>query len=172
MAWLDPGAFGTLGVGAGFALGAKAVHPDSPVLILYGDGACGFSLMDFDSFVRHRLPVVALIGNDACWAQIARDQVPWFNSSVGCELSYTSYDEVGRGLGARGVQFKEPTEDSEVRHQLGLALAKCLEGQSTVINALIGRTNFREGSISVGGGRRFRARRPKQQLVESKGIDR
>uniref|UniRef100_A0A183BVC6 2-hydroxyacyl-CoA lyase 2 n=1 Tax=Globodera pallida TaxID=36090 RepID=A0A183BVC6_GLOPA len=147
--WLDPGAFGTLGVGAGFALGAKAVHPDSPVLILYGDGACGFSLMDFDSFVRHRLPVVALIGNDACWAQIARDQVPWFNSSVGCELSYTSYDEVGRGLGARGVQLKEPTEESEVRHQLGLALAKCLEGQSTVINALIGRTNFREGSISV-----------------------
>ncbi|KAL3075407.1 hypothetical protein niasHT_036127 [Heterodera trifolii] len=85
--WLDPGAFGTLGCGAGFALGAKAVHPDCPVLILYGDGACGFSLMDIDSFVRHRLPVVALIGNDACLTQIARDQVPWFNSAVGCELS-------------------------------------------------------------------------------------
>ncbi|KAL3087490.1 hypothetical protein niasHS_008114 [Heterodera schachtii] len=173
--WLDPGAFGTLGCGAGFALGAKAVHPDCPVLILYGDGACGFSLMDIDSFVRHRLPVVALIGNDACWAQIARDQVPWFNSAVGCELSHANYDEVGTALGANGIRLEEPIDDAELRDRLRQALAQCQGrrrrnsavaeekdnaggnngttddngGQSTVINALIGRTNFREGSISV-----------------------
>jgi thiamine pyrophosphate-dependent acetolactate synthase large subunit-like protein len=64
---LDPGAFGTLGVGGGFALGAKAVYPDRPVVILWGDGSSGYSLMEFDTFVRHKLPVVALIGNDACW---------------------------------------------------------------------------------------------------------
>ncbi|KAI6234593.1 2-hydroxyacyl-CoA lyase 2 [Aphelenchoides fujianensis] len=98
--WLDPGAFGTLGVGGGFALGAKTVFPNRPVVILYGDG---YSLIEFDTFVRHKLPVIALIGNDACWSQIARDQVPWFNSAVGCELAHTAYEKVGEALGARGV---------------------------------------------------------------------
>ena len=54
--WLDPGAFGTLGVGGGFALGAKAVYPERPVLILWGDGSCGYSIMEYDTFTRHKLP--------------------------------------------------------------------------------------------------------------------
>lgn len=53
--WLDPGAFGTLGVGAGFALGAKLCYPDHLVLILYGDGSCGYSIVEFDTFVRHKV---------------------------------------------------------------------------------------------------------------------
>ena len=53
--WLDPGAFGTLGVGGGFALGAKMACPDRPVWILYGDGSCGYSIAEFDSFVRHKV---------------------------------------------------------------------------------------------------------------------
>lgn len=55
MKWLDPGAFGTLGVGAGFALGAKIVCPDRPVWIIFGDGAFGYSLSEFDTFVRHQV---------------------------------------------------------------------------------------------------------------------
>ena len=31
-------------------------------------------------------PVIALVGNDACWSQIAREQVPMFGSSIGCDL--------------------------------------------------------------------------------------
>lgn len=53
--WLDPGAFGTLGVGAGFALGAKLCYPDHLVVILYGDGSCGYSIVEFDTFVRHKV---------------------------------------------------------------------------------------------------------------------
>lgn len=53
--WLDPGAFGTLGVGAGFALGAKLCYPDHLILILYGDGSCGYSIVEFDTFVRHKV---------------------------------------------------------------------------------------------------------------------
>lgn len=78
--WLDPGAFGTLGVGAGFALGAKTVYPDRPVMIIWGDGSAGYSIVEFDTFVRNKLPVSALIGNDACWTQIAREQVPAFKT--------------------------------------------------------------------------------------------
>lgn len=97
MGWLDPGAFGTLGVGGGFALGAKLCRPDAEVWILYGDGSCGFSVAEIDTMTRHKLPVIALVGNDAAWTQIAREQVPVFGSSVACTLSVSTYfikDEV------------------------------------------------------------------------------
>lgn len=53
--WLDPGAFGTLGVGGGFALGAKLVRPESEVWIIYGDGSCGYSIAEIDTFTRHKV---------------------------------------------------------------------------------------------------------------------
>ena len=74
--WLDPGAFGTLGVGAGFALGAKLCRPEAEVWALFGDGALGYSIAEFDTFVRHGVPIIAVVGNDAGWTQIAREQVP------------------------------------------------------------------------------------------------
>lgn len=55
LTWLDPGAFGTLGVGAGFALGAKLVRPEASVWIIYGDGALGYSIMEYDTFLRHKV---------------------------------------------------------------------------------------------------------------------
>ena len=53
--WLDPGAFGTLGVGGGFALGAKLCRPDSDVWIIYGDGSLGYSVAEFDTYTRHKV---------------------------------------------------------------------------------------------------------------------
>ena len=64
LSWLDPGPFGTLGVGGGFALGSKSAYKDKEVWIIYGDGACAFSLAEFDTFVRHKLPVIAIVGNE------------------------------------------------------------------------------------------------------------
>lgn len=55
-------------------------------MIIYGDGSAGYSLMEFDTFVRHKLPVVGIVGNDACWTQIAREQVPHFKTAVACDL--------------------------------------------------------------------------------------
>ena len=55
LTWLDPGAFGTLGVGGGFALGAKLVRPDSEVWIIYGDGSCGYTIAEYDTFTRHNV---------------------------------------------------------------------------------------------------------------------
>ena len=55
LAWLDPGAFGTLGVGGGFALGAKLCRPDSDVWVIYGDGSLGYSVAEFDTFTRHKV---------------------------------------------------------------------------------------------------------------------
>ncbi|MDH5753238.1 MAG: thiamine pyrophosphate-binding protein, partial [Deltaproteobacteria bacterium] len=89
LSWLDPGVFGTLGVGAGFALGARMARPDSDVWIIYGDGSLGYSLAEMDTFARHGLGVAAVVGNDASWRQIARDQVKVLGDDVGTALSRT-----------------------------------------------------------------------------------
>jgi len=145
--WLDPGAFGTLGVGGGFALGAKLLFPDHDVWIVYGDGSLGYSVAEFDTFTRHKCPVIALVGNDAAWTQIAREQVPMFGSAVGTELSFTDYEVVAKGYGGDGVKL---TEDEQVSEALHTALKVTREeGKPFLINTLIGSTKFREGSISV-----------------------
>lgn len=144
--WLDPGAFGTLGVGAGFALGAKLCCPESEVWILYGDGSAGYSLSEFDTFARHALGIIAIVGNDACWTQIARDQVTYLKSDAGTRLRHTNYHEVARGFGGEGLQLKNPDQITPAlkrAQQFAKANVPCL------VNALIGTTDFRKGSISV-----------------------
>uniref|UniRef100_A0A2D4LM06 2-hydroxyacyl-CoA lyase 2 n=1 Tax=Micrurus spixii TaxID=129469 RepID=A0A2D4LM06_9SAUR len=148
LSWLDPGAFGTLGVGGGFALGAKLCRPDSEVWILYGDGALGFSIMEFDTFVRHRIPVIALVGNDACWTQISREQVPLLGSNVACALDYLDYHVVVEGLGGKGLLLTRQNED-QMDDIIRTAQSKCRNGQPILLNALIGKTTFREGSIAM-----------------------
>ncbi|XP_010638301.1 acetolactate synthase-like protein [Fukomys damarensis] len=146
--WLDPGAFGTLGVGAGFALGAKLCQPDAEVWCLFGDGAFGYSLIEFDTFVRHKIPVIALIGNDAGWTQISREQVPRLGSNVACGLAYTDYHKAAIGLGTRGLLLSRENEDQVVK-VLCDGQQQCRDGHPVVVNILIGRTDFRDGSISV-----------------------
>ncbi len=146
LTWLDPGPFGTLGVGAGFALGAKLVRPDANVWIIYGDGSVGYSLAEFDTFVRHNIPVIALVGNDAGWTQIARDQVVFFNDLVATELTDTDYHAAAVGFGGAGVKVDDPELVPEVLQE---ALDTAVSGQPILINALIGKTDFRKGSLSV-----------------------
>ena len=148
--WLDPGPYGTLGVGGGFALGAKLCRPDSDVWIIYGDGALGFSVPEFDTFTRFNLPVVALVGNDACWTQIAREQIPMFKSKVACFLDYSSYETVAEGFGGRGFLLDRDSDNAAIRDTLRQAQeVSRREKKPVLINCLIGKTNFREGSISV-----------------------
>ncbi len=144
--WLDPGVFGTLGVGAGFAMGAKLVRPEADVWLLYGDGAAGFSIMEFDTFARHGLPVIAVVGNDAGWTQIAREQVEVLGDDTGCPLTYMDYHKVAEGCGAVGILVKEP---GEVKDALAQALEHSRKGSPVLINAIIGKTDFRKGSISM-----------------------
>ena len=108
--WLDPGVFGTLGVGAGFALAAALARSGAEVWILFGDGACGWSLAEFETFVRHGVPVIAVVGNDASWAQIAREQVKTFHDEVGTALRRAAYHEVAAGFGAEGIVVKTNAE--------------------------------------------------------------
>jgi thiamine pyrophosphate-dependent acetolactate synthase large subunit-like protein len=146
LSWLDPGVFGTLGVGAGFALGAKLVFPDKDVWIIYGDGSAGYSLMEYDTFVRHKLPVISLIGNDACWSQIARDQVDFLKSDTAMNLAYSDYQDIGKAFGADGIKVKDLDAFNAAVIE---AQTKSRAGTPYIINAIIGKTDFRKGSISV-----------------------
>ena len=146
LAWLDPGVFGTLGVGAGFALGAALARPESEVWIIYGDGACGYSLIEFDTFVRHGIPVIAVVGNDAGWTQIAREQVKMLHDDVGTVLARTAYHEVAAGFGAEGILVKSA---ADVSAALARARAAARAGKPVLVNVWLDKTDFREGSISM-----------------------
>ena len=146
LTWLDPGVFGTLGVGAGFALGAAVCRPDSEVWIIFGDGACGYGLAEFDTFVRHGIPVIAVVGNDAGWTQIAREQVKMLHDDVATVLARTAYHEVAAGFGAVGLLVQSM---SEVPAALSRARAIAKAGKPVLVNVWLDKTEFREGSISM-----------------------
>lgn len=146
LSWLDPGVFGTLGVGAGFALGAKLCHPEKEVWLIYGDGSAGYSLAEFDTFVRHQIPVIAVVGNDACWSQIAREQVEMLQDEVGTVLAHTDYHRVAEGFGGKGLLLNESKQTGAVLSQ---ARQFAAEGHPVLINAHLGKTDFRKGSLSM-----------------------
>jgi acetolactate synthase-1/2/3 large subunit len=146
LAWLDPGAFGTLGVGAGFALGAKLCRPKSEVWVLFGDGALGYSLAEFDTFARHGIPIIGVVGNDAGWTQIAREQVEVLKDDVGTALAHTDYHRVAEGFGAAGLHVDDPELVPELLQQARQAAAA---GRPVLVNAVLGKTDFRKGSVSM-----------------------
>lgn len=146
LSWLDPGVFGTLGVGAGFALGAALARPAAERWLLWGDGASGYGLAELDSFVRHRIPVIAVVGNDAGWAQIAREQVKLLHDDVGTVLLRTAYHEVARGFGAQGIEVKY---QADVEPALRRAREIAASGLPVLVNVWLDKTDFREGSISM-----------------------
>ena len=146
LSWLDPGPYGTLGVGGGFAAGARLARPDAEVWVLYGDGSLAYSLAEFDSFARHGLPVIALVGNDASWAQIARDQIATLGDDVGTVLARTDYHAAAEALGGRGLRIERP---EEILPAFERAREWARAGSPVLINAILGPSDFRRGSISL-----------------------
>jgi acetolactate synthase I/II/III large subunit len=101
--WLDPGPFGCLGTGPGYALAAKLAHPERQVVLLLGDGAFGFAGMEFDTLARHGVNVVAVMGNNGIWALEKHPMEFLYGYSVAAELRpETRYDEVVEALGGYG----------------------------------------------------------------------
>jgi acetolactate synthase-1/2/3 large subunit len=101
------GAFGHLGVGLPFAIAGKLANPKRPVVLITGDGAFGFSAMEFDTAVRHDVPVIAVIANDGGWGQIRRGQRRDYGRTVGVELGPVRYDLMVDALGGYGVRVEK-----------------------------------------------------------------
>src|SRR5271165_4551243 len=109
--WLDPGPFGCLGTGAGYALAAKLAHPDRQVVLMLGDGAFGFSGLDFDTLARHGVNVVGLMGNNGIWALEKHPMEFLYGYSVAADLRPgTRYDQVVEALGGHGELVERPEE--------------------------------------------------------------
>jgi acetolactate synthase-1/2/3 large subunit len=109
--WLDPGPFGCLGSGPGYALAAKTAHPDRQVVLLLGDGAFGFSGMEFDTFARLGIDVVGVMGNNGIWALEKHPMEFLYGYSVAAELRPgTRYDQVVAALGGHGELVERPDD--------------------------------------------------------------
>ncbi|WP_347238500.1 acetolactate synthase [Dietzia sp. CQ4] len=109
--WLDPGPFGCLGAGLGAAIAARIARPSSQVVLLLGDGAAGFSLIDVDTLVRHDLPVVMVMGNNGAWGLEKGPMQMLYGYDVIADLApRTRYDEVVRALGGAGEMVTDPAQ--------------------------------------------------------------
>jgi len=129
--WMDPGPYGCLGAGPGAALAAKIAHPGRQVCLLLGDGAFGFSGLEFDTFVRHGVPVVGVMGNNGIWALEKHPMEFLYGYSVAADLQPgLRYDEVVRALGGHGELVEAP---GELRPALERAFAS---GKPALVNVL------------------------------------
>jgi acetolactate synthase-1/2/3 large subunit len=143
--WLDPGPLGTLGVGPGYAMAAKLAKPQSPVVIIYGDGSFGLHGMEFEAMVRQKINVVGIVGNDAAWQQIRRGQVQLYGEerAVATGLSFTHYEKVVEAVGGHGEYVERP---EQIRPALERALSA---GKPALVNIKIGSSDFRKDAISI-----------------------
>jgi acetolactate synthase-1/2/3 large subunit len=129
--WMDPGPFGCLGAGPGYALAAKLAKPDRQVCLLLGDGAFGFSGMDFDTLVRHGVPVVAVMGNNGIWALEKHPMEFLYGYSVAADLQPNCrYDQVVEALGGHGELVERP---EQLRPALERAFAS---GRPALVNVM------------------------------------
>jgi len=129
--WLDPGPFGCLGTGPGYALAAKLAHPERQVVLLVGDGAFGFAGMEFDTLARHGVNVVAVMGNNGIWALEKHPMEFLYGYSVAADLRPgTRYDQMVEALGCHGELVERP---ADVRPALERAFAS---GKPALVNVL------------------------------------
>jgi acetolactate synthase-1/2/3 large subunit len=119
--WLDPGPYGCLGTGMGYAMGARVSHPDRQVCVLMGDGAAGFSLMDVESLVRQKLPVVMVVGNNGIWGLEKHPMQAMYGYDVAADLQPgLRYDDVVTALGGAGETVTKAAD-------LGAALERAFD---------------------------------------------
>jgi len=141
--WLDPGPYGCLGAGLGAAIAARLARPSSQIVLLLGDGAAGFSLMDVDTLVRHNLPVVMVMGNNSAWGLEKGPMQMLYGYDVIADLApRTAYDEVVKALGGAGETVTDP-------RQIGQSLDRAFESNVpylvnviTDVNAAYPRATF------------------------------
>jgi acetolactate synthase-1/2/3 large subunit len=129
--WMDPGPFGCLGSGPGYAIAAKLARPDKQVCLLMGDGAFGFAGMEFDTMVRHGIPVVAVMGNNGIWALEKHPMEFLYGYSVAADLQPgCRYDQVVEALGGHGELVRRP---DQLKPALERAFAS---GKPALVNVL------------------------------------
>ena len=143
--WLDTGPYGCLGNGPGYAIAARVVRPSSQIVLLLGDGAAGFSLMDVDSMVRHKLPVVMVVGNNGMWGLEKHPMQAIYGWDVACDLQPgLHYDDVVKALGGAGETV---TDAADIGPALDRAFAS---GVPYMVNVLTDPTDVYPRTSNLG----------------------
>ena len=125
--------FGCLGVGLPFALAAKLAKPEKKVIQLTGDGSFGFNVMEFDTAIRHNLPIVCVIGNDGCWGMIKHtiEKIYINKDIIGCDLSIRNYEKIVEAIGGYGELVEKPSD-------IGPAMERAFaSGRPACLNVLV-----------------------------------
>jgi acetolactate synthase I/II/III large subunit len=141
--WLYVSSLGMLGSALPSALAAKVAYPDSRVIIVSGDGAFGFNAMEFDTAVRHKLNIVAILGNDSAWGIDRQIQLGLYGRAVATDLLQTRYDRVAQGLGGHG-EFVTRAEE------LAPALKRALgAGKPALLNVAVRQVVSPRGEAAI-----------------------
>jgi acetolactate synthase-1/2/3 large subunit len=123
-------ALGTLGVGLPFAIAAAAARPDEPVFCFIGDGTFGLCAMEFDTAVRHALPIIVVVSNNYGWRDVSHEQDAWFGPGrrIASELGDSDYEKIAEAFGGHGEVVEEPDD-------LRPALKRCVDaGVPAIVN--------------------------------------
>lgn len=129
--WLRLGPLGQLGAGLPFALACRYAAPDAQVVLFMGDGSLGFYLAEIDTAIRHNLPVVIVLGNDALWGIDRNFQLAYYGRAVATDLRFVRYDRVVEAMGGHG-------ELVERREDLSGALQRAFNsGKPALVNVVI-----------------------------------
>lgn len=131
---LNSGAFGCMGVGLPFGVGAKIAKPNTQVVVLHGDGSFGINAMEIDTAVRHKVPVICVISNNGGWTADPKQDKP------GRNLGYSRYDKMAQDFGAHGEYVEKP---QEIRPALDRAAAS---GKPSVVNVI---TDYRARASTI-----------------------
>jgi acetolactate synthase-1/2/3 large subunit len=145
--WMDPGALGSLGVGTGFALAAKLVHPHKEVLCYYGDGSFGMTAFDMETANRFGAPYIAVIGNNSAMNQIRYGQLAKYGESrgnVGNLLGDVPFGKFAEMLGGYGEEVREPAQIAPALQRARESVAK--SGRSAVINIWVDPREYAPGT--------------------------
>jgi thiamine pyrophosphate-dependent acetolactate synthase large subunit-like protein len=145
--WMDPGALGSLGVGTGFALAAKLVHPHKEVLCYYGDGAFGMTAFDMETANRFGAPYIAVIGNNSAMNQIRYGQLAKYGESrgnVGNLLGDVPFGKFAEMLGGYGEEVRDPAQVAPALKRARESVART--GRSAVINIWVDPREYAPGT--------------------------
>jgi acetolactate synthase-1/2/3 large subunit len=142
--WFNVSSLGMLGSSLPTALAAKVAYPDSRVFMLSGDGAFGFNGMEFDTAVRHKLNIVAIVGNDSAWGIDRQIQLGLYGRPVATDLRQSRYDQMVQGLGGYG-EFVERPEDLKPALERGLA-----SNQPALLNVAVERAISPRAEAAIG----------------------
>ena len=144
--WMDPGPLGTLGVGVPYAIAAKQSSPESEVLLYCGDGAFSMTGMDFEAFVRHKLPVLVVVGNNSAQNQIRFGQIMKYGEekgNVGNILGDVPFDEFAKVFGGHGESVREA---KDIQPALLRAREAVKAGTPAIVNIWVDKEEFAPGT--------------------------